>query len=271
MVENGVEIVKKSNALARSVWAVRSVYEPRIVALVAAKVSAEDGDFQTYEIPLREILGEACDGRTYQIISDVVDNLMGKTISIPKPKGWSKYAIFSKCEYDGEKGSITVRFDPDMKEHFLGLKSHFTKYALVEFLTLPSTYSQRLFEILKSWDDKPEVTIELDDLFKALSVPDSLRRYPDFRRYVLEKAHKDINEKTSFRYGWEPIKKGRAYVSIRFTFSANRKVADKRKEADTSDTENNKLFVAAVACFKLGVCKYSVRSKKCAICRRVNG
>lgn len=273
MVENGVEIVKKSNALARASWAVKSVYEPRLVAMVASRVHADDKDFETYEISVKELLGEADDGgRSYSLVASVVDNLLGKPITIKESDGsFVKYPIFSKCRYDNKKGSITVRFDPDLKEHFLGLKSHFTKYALVEFLTLPSIYSQRLFEILKSWDDKPEITIALDDLFKALSVPDSLRRYPDFRRYVLEKAHKDIKEKTSFRYGWEPIKKGRSYVAIRFTLSTHRKASQKRATADKTNTENNKLFLAAVACHKLGECKPSARSKKCTICRRVNG
>ena len=40
---------------------------------------------------------------------------------------------------------------------------------------------------------------------------------------MLEKAHKDIHEKTSLRFEWEPIKAGRSVEAIRFLFAPGRK------------------------------------------------
>ena len=223
------EIVKKSNALARGKWAPKSVYEPRLVALVASRVRKTDDDFSTYEIPLAEILGSATDGRTYRLISEVVDNLMGRVVTIEDDKGWTKYALFSKCRYDADSGCIKARFDPDLKPHYLGLQKQFTKYSLMEFMMLPSTYSQRLFEILRSWDDKPEATIQLSDLHEMLDTTDSLRtKYTNFKARVLASAHKDINRHTGLLYEWEPIKKGRKITAIRFVFSKPRKAETKK-------------------------------------------
>lgn len=214
------EIVKKSNVLCRAKWAVESVYEPRLVALVAARVHKDDKDFFNYEIPVKEILGSRVDGRAYKLLSDVTDNLMKRIILLPRDHGgFAKANIFSFCEYLPEKGVIVARFDPAMKPHYLELKEKFTQYNLMEFLTLPSTYSQRLYEVLKSWDDgRPEKVLHLTDLFETLDAPTTLQRYPDFRRFVLEKAHKDINKKTTLEYEWEPIKKGRSVQAIRFIF-----------------------------------------------------
>jgi len=265
-------VVKKSNALARASWAVKSVYEPRLVALVASRVRREDKDFQNYEIPIKELIGEADDGgRSYKLIADVVDNLMGRVLTIEKPNGWIKYVIFSRCEYDGKKGCIRARFDPDLKEHFLDLKSHFTQYSLMEFLLLPSIYSQRLFEILKSWSDKPEATIKLNDLYEMLDVPPSHRSdFAAFRRRVLEKAHKDICSKTSFQYEWIPIKSGRSVATIRFAFSAKITSAVKVTTTEKQVNTNNKLFIAAMKCFTSGNCNYKNNSNTCRICKRVN-
>ncbi len=269
-MEKQVDIVKKSNALARASWSVKSVYEPRLIALVAARVGPDDKDFQTYEIPVKELLGESQDGRSYQLVADVVDNIFGRAITIPKENGWTKYAVFSKCEYDNVRGCIIARFDPDLKEHFLGLKSHFTKYSLVEFMTLPSIYSQRLFEILKSWSDKHQVVLDLQDLYKILQAPKSMQRYPDFRRYVLEKAHRDINSKTSFRYEWEPIKNGRAYAAIKFIFSLKQRKSFENNNVDKQCKANNKMFIAAIKCLEDGNCNYKESSKKCQVCRRIH-
>lgn len=260
-------VVKKSNALARASWSVKSVYEPRLVALVASRVRVDDQDFQDYEIPLSELLGASVDGRTRQLVSDVVEGLLGRVLTLPRPNGWAKCNVFSWCEYDSKAGCIRARFDPGLKEHYLGLQSHFTQYSLMEFLLLPSTYSQRLFEVLKSWSSLPESVIGLSDLFQMLDVPPSLQRYPDFRRYVLEKAHKDITGKTGLRYSWEPIKQGRAVSAIRFTFGSRSAQASEKKN-QVKRSQDNELLKKAVACFKSGSC--SPRSnKQCDLCKRL--
>lgn len=266
-------VVKISNALARASRAVKSVYEPRLVALVASRVRKDDQDFQDYEILLSELLGGASDGRTRQLVADVVDGLLGRVLTLSRPNGWVKCNLFSWVEYDGKAGVVRARFDPGLKEHYLNLKSHFTEYSLMEFLCLPSTYSQRLFEVLKSWDDQPECKITLSDLFEMLDVPPTLQRYPDFRRKVLEKAHKDITGKTSLRYEWEPLKKGRAVESIRFTFGHRAKNAAIKKTAETQkkkSADNNALLKKAVKCFReKGEKCQSQKNALCELCLRL--
>lgn len=263
-------VVKKSNALARASWSVKSVYEPRLVALVASRVRADDQDFQDYEIPLSELLGGSGDGRTRQLVAEVVEGLLGRFLTLPRPNGWAKCNVFSWCEYDSKAGCIRARFDPGLKEHYLNLQSHFTQYSLMEFLLLPSTYSQRLFEVLKSWSSLPEAVIDLSDLFEMLDVPASLRaNFKDFRRRVLEKAHKDISSQTGLRYQWEPIKKGRAVAAIRFTFGArSAQTSEKKNQAQRS--KDNELLKKAVACFQSKGFSCSPRdNKQCDLCKRL--
>jgi plasmid replication initiation protein len=64
------------------------------------------------------------------------------------------------------------------------------------------------------------VTIGIDELHDFLSTPPSMRKdFREFRIYVLERAHKEICEKTSLDYTWEPIRKGLRKVEfIRFSF-----------------------------------------------------
>jgi plasmid replication initiation protein len=254
------EIVKKSNALARARWSAESVWEPRLVALLASKVRADDTDFHVYEVPVTELMGKAeknASGKTYQEVASVIDKIMGRIITIRDEvgRGWTKYNVFSRCRYRPEDGILELRFDPDLKPHYLNLQKNFAKWNLLEFLMLPSIYSQRIFEFLKSWDDKPETPpIPLADLHEMLNTPESLQRYPDFRRYVIEKAHKDITEKTTLSYEWEPVKQGRAVVAVRFIFAQKRALPVQKKKADNaiekSSEKKNILYNQALACFK---------------------
>lgn len=217
-------IVKKSNVLCRARWAVESVFEPRLVALVAARVKVDDEDFHVYDIPVRELTGPTNDGgAAYKVIHDTAESLMSRVIKIQEEgsRSFAMYNVFGRCVYDDKTKTISARFDPDLKPHYLALKSKFTKYSLLEFMMLPSVYSQRIFEILKSWTDQPVVTIALSDLHEMLNVPETLRaNFAFFRRRVLEKAHKDIIEKTSLRYTWEAIKKGKAVTAVKFNFNS---------------------------------------------------
>lgn len=223
--------VKKSNALARARWSPDSVWEPRLVAMLAAQIKAGDTDFQTYEIRLVDLLGKDPGGKDYQEFEKVIDKVMSRVITLRNGDDWKKYTMFSSCEYSSKKGILKIGFHPDLKEHYLQL-NQYIRYNLIEFMLLPSIYSQRLFEFLKSWDDKKEVVIELKELHEMLDTPKALRaKYKDFRVRVLEKAHKDILKFTDIYYTWEPIKKGRAVSWIKFIFGKRPKQAQKASGA----------------------------------------
>lgn len=271
------EIVKKSNELCRAAWSVKSVYEPRLVALVASRVKKEDEVLQTYRIPAASLLGDATDGRTYAIISATCQNLQKKVIRFETPgkkKGFELYNLFARVAYLPDEGIIEAEIHPKLLPHYIGLNQKFAEYNLFEFLKLPSTYSQRVFEILKSWDDLPFKEIDLEDLYRMLDVPDSLRRYPDFRRKVLDRAHRDIG-KTSLRYEWEPVKRGRAVVAIRFVFTKKGVVAinsqkNKKTKADES-AKKNAALIAATKCFARGANQCTPRPGllQCQLCAQL--
>lgn len=276
-------IVKKSNALARARWSAESVWEPRLVALLASKVRADDTDFQVYEIPIVELIclaEKSPSGRTYMELASIVDRVMSRVITVNDEEGggWTKYNVFSRCRYNPEKGTLELRFDPDLKPHYLNLQRNFAQYKLLEYLMLPSIYSQRIFEILKSWADRTEVVISIDELHDMLGTPESLRKkFPDFRRRVLEKAHKDILKTTTLSYEWQPVKEGRAFVAIRFTFSNEKRdfvhKEKVQKAGQKTRVKNNASVVAAIVCVrnKSGACKVQDNKRKvCEVCTRLN-
>lgn len=217
--------VKKSNALARARWSPDSVWEPRLVAMLASQIKSGDTDFQTYEIRLVDLLGKEPGGKDYKELKEAVYKAMSRVIIINDDKGWSMYNLFSKCRMDNQRGTLEICFHPDLKEHYLQLKQYI-KYNLLDFMLLPSIYSQRMFEFLKSWDDKKEIVIELSELHEMLDAPKTLRaKYKDFRVRILEKAEKDILKFTDLYYTWEPIKTGRAVSMIKFMFGKRPKAA----------------------------------------------
>jgi plasmid replication initiation protein len=223
MAKKKNEIVKKSNAIVRAYWPIESVWEPRMVAILASKIHVNDTDFKTYEIPIAEVLGKNYGGDHLKELREAAKNIMKHPFTIQEtPDREAIYNIFSKAVIDRKKGILELEFHPDLKPHFLQMKANFTQYSLMEFLGLSSIYSQRLYELLKSYNGQEYVDLALDELYKALDVPVSFKKdFGNFRRLVLEQADKDIvRANLSLQYRWTAIKSGRGgkVTVIRFTF-----------------------------------------------------
>lgn len=272
-------LVKMHNTLARATWPDGGQYDLDIVMHIASKIRMGDEDFKTYRFPVSELgYGKKLDGRTYQIMKEALERLAKSSIKVEGENGsFYFYSLFSMAGY--ENGTIVARFDPEMKPFFLHLTQHFTSFELFELRMLPSGYSKRLFLLLKSFASLTETTIPLAVLHEKLLTPESFKGdFAQLRRWVLDKARKDL--KHILPFDWEPVKKGRTVIAVRFSFDAKKEPAisaDKtplnKKKGGKPDKGRNKLFLAAVACAgdKNGQCEGGANKPSvCKTCRDYN-
>lgn len=281
-------IVKKSNEIVRSRMRLENAYAARVFTSVIACIKDTDKDFQEYIIPASAVINhDDMGGKAYTLVKQALKTITGYTVELPLPiedeqdekePPYAIYPLFSKAQY--RKGKITAQIHPDLKPHFIALATHFTSYNLLEYLKLSGTYSQRLFEILNSYA-KTNISKKIDllDLHRMLNTPVTLQRYSDFRRFVLDKAHKEIISKTELEYEWEPVKEGRNIVAIEFIFSKKAKEEAQKKQAEKDRISVNKYVGQAVTCWKeKGGKSYLVKgkcpdakpkTKKCAACKRM--
>ena len=272
------EIVKADNELFRAKYSLKSVLAGRIFMAFASLVDENDiategrGNFIRYSIPASSVLGGIdAGGDCYKDLKKAAHSLLDKKLFRKIGKnGFQGYTLFATIIY--KNGIITGEFHQDLKPFFLEVKKNFTKLNLSQYLNLPSIYSQQLFCFLQSWHDQPEIKIPVHELHERLDTPISLRKnFKDFRVRVLEKAHKDITGLTPMQYEWEPVKKGRAVVAVRFIFSRRRALpVAKAKEAEAQAKGREQaiaVFQAALACAKRkdGYC--SSQDNKPHICK----
>ncbi|MDR1391383.1 MAG: replication initiation protein, partial [Holosporales bacterium] len=238
------QIVKESNALARArVMPVSStVWTERIIAAIAAKNRIDDLTFKEHLIDIENLFPSATENLSasqYSELKKAVEHLTRSYFQIRKSNGdFMNYPIFSKI---GIKDNYIIgKFNSDLAEHYLELKKQFAIRVLPEFQVLSGTYSQQLFRYLNSWKDRIETTIPLSELHETLVVPASFRKdFKAFRIRVLETAHKEITEKTSLHYEWEPVKKGlRKIIAVRFIFDIARSTAAEAERQATQEKEN---------------------------------
>lgn len=274
-------LVKKSNSIIRTRITVKSVEASRILAHLVACIRTDDEKLkQAYSVPAKDII-PYIGGENYKRIKATCRELASAFAETEEPDPDGPHPIYRARPFFTDiryrKGIITANFNPLMSPFLLDLKKCFTTYNLAEYLSLPSIYSQRIFEITKSLANSKngEAIIPMADLHRFLDTPPTFRAdFRQFRTRVLEKAHKDITEKTSFRFEWEPVKVGRSVEKIRFIFSGGKKALAQKEQKKAKEEKRQRLtnqrFIRAVECAKAkgGDCRTMDNVRiVCKLCR----
>jgi plasmid replication initiation protein len=107
-----------------------------------------------------------------------------------------------------------------MKPFYLQLEQY-TKFRLKHILPLKSSYSFRIYEILKQYLTIGNRTISIYELKKMLEIEDKYSLYADLKRNVLQITQKEINANTDIKFTYLEEKEGKKVVAIRFYITSN--------------------------------------------------
>lgn len=229
-------IVKKSNELVRArLVGLQNKTASRITACMIAQLTANDTKFkQSYTVRLADYLdNKDSQANNLELARESCRNIAKIFAEIPiDDRGnFKEVPFFTEIIY--KDGTVTARFNDRAEPYLLQLHGLFTEYNLLEYLKLPSIYSQRLFEILKSYENGLKIghiDISLEDIRRLLDCIDIFHDWRDFKKRVLDKAHDDINKYTSLKYNWIALKTGRKITSVRFTIIKAKAVEPKKNK-----------------------------------------
>lgn len=148
------------------------------------------------------------------------------------------YHWFSYMGYVNKKGAIEVELGLKLKQLLLDMK-RWIKYDIKYTLNLSSAYSQRLYYLLKLYEDTGWREDSIEDLVYKLGCSKSYYKPSKLESRVLDIAKKEINETTDITFEYTIIK---IKNSSRVKFSIKRKnninyskasAHDINKETDT--------------------------------------
>ena len=139
-----------------------------------------------------------------------------------KTRSFRLIALFeqAECEQD-EYGQWQVELEctqKAMKYIFNVEDIGYLRYKLRSIVNLSSRYSYILFLYLEFNRFRKTWEIGLDDLKQMLRCDDE-ETYKEFKRFndrLLKRCQKEIHEKTECRFTYEPVKRGRSVVAVRF-------------------------------------------------------
>lgn len=156
-------------------------------------------------------------------------HLMGNVVEIPDngtKKGFRLVTLFEEAVAEQDDyGLWQVKLECTQKamKYFFNVENlGYLRYKLRCITSITSRYTYIMFTYLehnrfrKSWE------VPVEELKKILDC--NANRYKEFKYFkteVLARVQKEMHEKTECRYSYEPIKKGRSVVAVRFTVESN--------------------------------------------------
>lgn len=117
------------------------------------------------------------------------------------------------------------------------LKASFTQFLLNDVAEFSSIYSYRIYQLMMRYKSTGYVKISLNDLRFMLML---MNKYPltaDLKRWVIDTATDEINEKSPFEVKYKLIKKGRKYTHLELKFKQKEQPKDAR-DPNTIDWVN---------------------------------
>ncbi|WP_029523661.1 replication initiation protein [Persephonella sp. KM09-Lau-8] len=192
--------------------------EHKIFIEAVSRLTVEDDASRHIKIDLREFLREkGVSERNYSYVRKLANSLRTKGFKIKIKEDFE--IVVNIFSYTGGEGTryLIVGFNADLVPFLLKLKGGFTQIPKKEVFKLASSYSIKLYQLLKRFEDTGKRVDKISDLKEKLGIPsERYKSFRDFNKRVLKKAIEDINKLTDIQVSYETVKEYRKVTHIVF-------------------------------------------------------
>jgi len=253
---NGDLEVKKADVVVRARYKLNPLSLKFVTSLIAGLKRGDDIN-EVYQFKVKdfkELIGLKRKD-LYWAVKESLKELLEKPIYIPKGKDENDNSFLmlnwvASAEYKEGEGIVEFEISNKLRPYLLEAQKKFLKYRLENILSLRSSYSIKMYEILKDWFEmysrygsKAEKIISLNEFREVLEIPRSYR-FNDIKRFILERAKQELEEHTDIISEYEEIKTGRKVTHLKFIIRPNPKNLQTDNKIQENYFNSRKAFVA---------------------------
>jgi plasmid replication initiation protein len=214
--------IRKANEIIQKAHSEMSAQQLDILAYMVSMIKPEDKPEQMYQFSVKEFC-EVCNknyrsGYYYQSVKNDIQAIASVNVWVLQDNGKERLVHWlDDAVIDKGNGLIEISFHKSIYPYLFDLQNRLTFYPREYYIALKGEYAKKLYELLKSIENLDGVkTLKLDYIKWVLGAT-NYDRYPDFRRFVLEKAVEEINKFTDLEVLYTPKKiNSRAITHIGF-------------------------------------------------------
>lgn len=182
------------------------------------------------------------ESNAYSQLADATKQLFNRQFSyIDQYKGEDCITVarwVNRASYLNDNGTVVLYMSSEVISMISRLEANFTQYLLEQVSEFKSKYSIRLYELLIKYRDiGNSKKYAIDELKNLLGLESTeYKTMSLFKVNVLDKAVKEINEKTDIQIKYEQFKEGRTISHILFKLSKKKEKKQKAsRDQSTAD------------------------------------
>jgi len=158
-----------------------------------------------------------------EALTFVAERLYTRSVSSIIGNKFNKFRWVQQVIFDKDMDSVSLMWSNPIIPYIRQLTSYFVQLRLQHLLTLNSSYSWRLYEVLKMEKGKniykKEVKFEVEELQTLLNVPESRKEYKFFKSKIIKVAVGELITKNVMpQLDYKEKKVGRRIVSLEFVW-----------------------------------------------------
>lgn len=155
-----------------------------------------------------------------------------------KKGGFTRISLFEKAVVEQDENGlwqVEMICTPSAMKYFFNIENlGYLLYKLRCIATLSSRYTYILFLYLESNKFRKTWTIELSELKSMLNCNEEscYSKFKVFNDRLLKRVKAEIDKKTELKYNYEPVKKGKNVVAIKFTYLSGNSILKEKEIID---------------------------------------
>jgi plasmid replication initiation protein len=231
-----VKLIKKSNDLVEGRYRF-DIWETRVFTKMLTLIRMDDEDFKEYRIYLKDVVHDfgLSHKNAYKLLKDGAKGLTKKEIRIIRdtPEGLKEFQTHIAVGVDSfvkDGNYLDISFHPKMKPFLLQLQTQFLMYDIRNVLSIQSSFSVRIYELLKQYESIGKRRLSIQELKEMLDVQDKYPLYANFKQRVILKAQEDLEKSTDIRFTFDEIKSGKQVTELLFHIFRNKEILELRQE-----------------------------------------
>lgn len=217
----------------------------KLLYIAVAQCRKSDNEFYEHELSAVEFakMMNISVSHVYEEADKITDELMHAFLKLRNEKSkktFKKFAIFNVCEYT-ENATLKFKLNKDMTDFLLGISKDFSQPLLNDFMKMNSHFSMAIWHLMqREMHSKKafgihviEFDLSLEEIRKVTGTIDKFERLSDIKRYVLDKAIREIKDNCGEVITYENIKSGRTVTGFHFKAVSENYIEPNRRTVKT--------------------------------------
>ena len=215
------EMIVKSNYLVEASYKL-TLNEQRLVLCAVSKIKREDIKSPTITITAQEfgrMFPDIGANRAYEELKKAVGRLFEKHIKVSDPEQETRFHWIQKeVLYKRGEGRITIEFSNEIQKYLCQLQKFFTRYPVKAISSLTSSYSIRIYELIKQFETLHKRQISLEEFKSYLGIEKKYEAFRDLKKWILTPSINELNKKSPLTISVDLIKEQRRVVALSFNW-----------------------------------------------------